>query len=585
MKLLGLPNFRALRAARRSLPYALALGMTMRATMLPAAAQEMVDGTRALPSLYAPAGRPESVQNPTRAAVLGDYAEPTRFHVLPPASGLTSPAGSRLHDNVRYCDELLALQATSRELSQAVARLVLDGLERQQELELMRFEQILILDRMTSADDADAMQQLRARLMSVEEAIEALQARTQAELERLMSAKQSVLDMYATYALLVGGNARVQYEAGLSRAVSQLRKKNPSLQIRAAPTRNVVLHVGLVPGLGLDGYLASLPAVLSYQLNGVEVREDTAVRPLDAFPECAEMRLKLSLVGACPIAYPDEFDLEREADLPLLAVTVTYEFPSATSDVEATYNPWQLFLRLGGDQSAVLMLPADALERLRPLVQFAWRRVPASAAEQSHLEQRLLQNILDELLAVVALPRFDGESPSWWWRPEPQLRATLPAIGSERPALRPLTSSSAHGARLEVMREDMAAGQQAQAAAVAARLDQIERELEAMSAPSSTLLPALQTSAAQLTMRALAQPVGASALSEADAQIVGQAVQLARRGADPLCGWARLRCDGLSFVRRAVSLAELQASLDHPRRRGGPSGQVDYLPAASVFQP
>jgi len=97
--------------------------------------------------------------------------------------------------------------------------------------------------------------------------------------------------------------------------------------------------------MGSDRYLAQLPMVLGYSINGQEYDPVDPFQSLPALPDVTSGNVRLSVIGACPILFPSDWQVERELDgTPLFGLTISYTYPSAfRTRAKATYNLHKLY--------------------------------------------------------------------------------------------------------------------------------------------------------------------------------------------------------------------------------------------------
>lgn len=240
--------------------------------------------------------------------------------------------------------------------------------------------------------------------------------------ESLISARKSFLDMYAYLGKLEGGFANVNYSLGWDANVNSLRGNNSDYRFEKIPIYNTVVNVGFPGGSSKDSYLASLPAVLNYAVNGVSYDpwNVNAPQKLNGLPEKMAMTLRLSTIGTCPMINPERFDIPKSnAGVPVMGMAALYEYPSAFKmNVKASYNLnrfYNLIKKFSteggffstGSMSQVRNEPED-----KETFSINWQEQdPAnlvSEAEKKAVETALKEELATRALKLMASPLMDG---------------------------------------------------------------------------------------------------------------------------------------------------------------------------------
>jgi hypothetical protein len=161
----------------------------------------------------------------------------------------------------------------------------------------------------------------------------------------LIEGKTQIFNMYKQYAQLEGGFSNIAFDSHWQNNTIRVRNDNPGFTVSEIETHDVRMNVALIAGLGEDGYLDQLPAVLGYSVNGAVFTPSDPQQFLPALPDQVQGNARLSLIGACPAAHPDLFDLPKDAaGVPLFGLSATYTYPTAfRTHVKATYNLWKIY--------------------------------------------------------------------------------------------------------------------------------------------------------------------------------------------------------------------------------------------------
>jgi hypothetical protein len=194
-------------------------------------------------------------------------------------------------------------------------------------------------------EDYRAYTRLKNQVDAVQRAIDNVFDQATAKAGFLSTGKNTIFEMYKQYGQLEGGFANVAFDSHWQDNKLQLRTENPGFNVTDIPTSDARAFVALVPGIGQDSYLSQLPAVFGYTLNGQEFDRNNPQQSLAALPDQMLANTRLSLIGACPLAHPDLFDLPTDSTgLPLFGLSATYSYPTAfRTHVRATYNIWKVY--------------------------------------------------------------------------------------------------------------------------------------------------------------------------------------------------------------------------------------------------
>ncbi|MGE4106851.1 MAG: hypothetical protein AB7F66_06515 [Bacteriovoracia bacterium] len=243
--------------------------------------------------------------------------------------------------------------------------------------------------------------------------------------------RRTIFDMYSDFAKLEGGYANINYDSGFEENIVELRKMNPQYQFTAIPTADARINAALIAGGGAkDSYLASLPAVLDYTIDGVAylpwgAKEDVS---LPAYPSKVTAGLRLSLVGACPIHKPKLFKVDRDATgLPLFSIATTYEYPAAFRQrVSFKYNLYKFYSILHEQGSKGGFFSSSSWNRttenniVRDGFEMDWKNEDGTDTlkleQKREIEAIVKAELLERALKALASPTFDtptkpGEAP------------------------------------------------------------------------------------------------------------------------------------------------------------------------------
>lgn len=176
---------------------------------------------------------------------------------------------------------------------------------------------------------------------------ELLSQEVTAAVTRLLTIKQQFNSAYANLAKLEGGFVNVNYDTGWEANVLALRSENPGFNINMIPTEKAVMNANFVGASSDDAYLASLPILLDYTVNGDKYLPwaTNAEKTLSSFPGKIVANMRLSLTGACVLAHPSKYDLEKgSTGFPVFGLAVNYEYPANfRMKVRFSYNLYKFY--------------------------------------------------------------------------------------------------------------------------------------------------------------------------------------------------------------------------------------------------
>jgi|GEM_PF-2115509 len=262
--------------------------------------------------------------------------------------------------------------------------------------------------------------------------------------DSFLEARTQFFSMYAQLGKLSGGFANITYDLNWDKNVAGLRTLNPNMRFEKIPTSNVRFNVGFPAGSSSrDSYLASLPSILGYTVNGKSFLPwgNKNSFSANALPDQSIMTLNLSLVGACPLVKPELFDLPKSATgVPVLGVAASYDFPSAyRMNVKAFYNLYKFYelIKKSTTKSGFFDSRSSTSITEKPLEKetfyINWseedpkNKTPAS--ERQKVESQLKADLMARALKLMATPVFDGKAAPEAAPPVPERGAVVMAKG------------------------------------------------------------------------------------------------------------------------------------------------------------
>lgn len=258
--------------------------------------------------------------------------------------------------------------------------------------------------------------------------------------ESLLRARSQIFEMYRQYGTLEGGFGNVDFDTGWDTAVQQLRDANPGrgFVFTPIPTREVRIFPQILPGFHSDNYLAGLPAVLAYTVAGRTVRMEDNEHTFAALPPHIPANMRLSLIGACPIARPEAWDLpEDQSGSPLFGLRAEYQYPSAfRTNVTVTYNLWKVYEYMksvsvdGGLFST--STEVDESESTDEGSRWSFNFFDESGLTPDQIKEikaTIKAELMADVLRVMAVPSSSAESGTRDLMPAPQSGAVVLANG------------------------------------------------------------------------------------------------------------------------------------------------------------
>jgi hypothetical protein len=157
---------------------------------------------------------------------------------------------------------------------------------------------------------------------------------------RMLAIKNQFLDMYSRFGKMEGARAAFNFDSHWDENIEKLKSDNPGFSFSRIHTENARLYMGLKSGAALPENVT----VLGYELPGT--MNGNAMELNSSFPPKISTNVILSLVGACALLHPADFDIDPEEISSGMSygLTVTYDFPTAMMlSVKAKYNMHKMY--------------------------------------------------------------------------------------------------------------------------------------------------------------------------------------------------------------------------------------------------
>jgi len=246
--------------------------------------------------------------------------------------------------------------------------------------------------------------------------------------ENLAKLGKQVFDLYSTKGKLEGGIVKLDYDLNWDKNVLQLTNSNPHYQFEKISTVNARIFANIVAAGDAVSYYESLPMILDYTINGVRYLPwATTDHAATALPSTLVGNMRMSLLGACPIADPHFFDgtmmvTEKSPDgSPLFAISASYQYPSAFKfKVTAKYNLFKFYERIqesgshGGFFSSSSYTEVTENKIDRDAFSIDWLIEDPNTAFTSELraqiQAQLKQDLMNRVLSTIAQPGTSATS-------------------------------------------------------------------------------------------------------------------------------------------------------------------------------
>lgn len=223
---------------------------------------------------------------------------------------------------------------------------------------------------------------------------------------RVLTLRNSYLNMYSAFASMEGGRANIQFKSNWDDNIDSLRAENPSFTFHKMETRNAVISTNISD-------LKDAPpggAILGYSIGGL-YSEGKFTQT--AYPQDLSANVRLSLLGACPMLHPEYYDIPNSSEMKY-GMSITYEYPSAfTVDVEANYNMYKMYQKIvksgskGGFFRSKSWSSVEERTFFRDEFKVKWNEQDESVAltdvQKADMEREMRNNILGRL-AAIGLP-------------------------------------------------------------------------------------------------------------------------------------------------------------------------------------
>jgi hypothetical protein len=284
-----------------------------------------------------------------------------------------------------------------------------------------------------------AFEQAEALVAAKQTDIRELDARREELAEAVAAAETQLKLMYFSYAQIEGGFGGIEFDTGWDAAIATLRAENAGKGFTFQPldTREVRVFPQLLPG-GTDGHMADKSGVLAYTLNGRQISLADTEHHLASFPSAMSSSVRLSLNGACPVKYPEQWDLEKgQNGTPLFGLHAEYSYPVAfRTNLSASYNRWRIYelikrqsTRGGFFRSKTSISVEENIDESTVWSFDFFDESGIPTAEKQMIESQLKAELMASVLQEMGVPSMGQSSGSLDPMPAPEVGALVFARG------------------------------------------------------------------------------------------------------------------------------------------------------------
>ena len=226
---------------------------------------------------------------------------------------------------------------------------------------------------------------------------------------RLMKIRGDFHAMYGSFAQMEGARAGILFESNWDQNIDDLRAANPQFDFKKISTQNAVITTNIAD-------LSNIPtggAILGYDIAG---KYDAGALKLPAYPDTMSGNVRLSLLGACPMLHPQDFDITVPTNVEGMnyGMTVSYEYPTAfLLEATAEYNMYKMYQKIvksktkGGFFSSKKTTSIEERNFFRDEFKVTWEeqdQANSMTDEQKADVERDMRNNIFGRLAAIGLP-------------------------------------------------------------------------------------------------------------------------------------------------------------------------------------
>lgn len=224
---------------------------------------------------------------------------------------------------------------------------------------------------------------------------------------QIIGVQEQFRKAYASFGQMEGARAGIRYTSDWDKNVDSLRKGNPGLNFSKIATQNATLMTVLTGVQDVD----PTGAIKSIEVAG-NVKNGAA--SFAAYPENLSANVVLSLIGACPMAHPDYFDLKQDDVKDIqYGLIITYDYQTLfTVKATVSYDYYKMYQKIvssgssGGLFSSRSWSNVEEKNFFKDSFNVVWddseNTMPQT--EKDAREQEMRHSVLSRL-ATMALPQ------------------------------------------------------------------------------------------------------------------------------------------------------------------------------------
>ena len=245
--------------------------------------------------------------------------------------------------------------------------------------------------------------------------------RASQEYELMEQINAQIITIFNNQAQLAGGSTHAEYKTGWLNLMASLSKKYPNLNFLQIPTYDVKLNFNPIPKSNslLASALAAIDPVRGYSVAGLPMPDLLKPNLVPSIPEVVSADVHLNLLGACPLAYGEDFIKYQDIPNPkIYSFSMEYAYPRVFKyKVTASYNLYQVYERImkktkkGG--FFYTKTKNQVVEDIKDKETFkiAWEKDDPkkliSLEDRAKIENTLKQDLVHRVLQRIGKPIFD----------------------------------------------------------------------------------------------------------------------------------------------------------------------------------
>ena len=192
---------------------------------------------------------------------------------------------------------------------------------------------------------ANKIAEMTAQVSADQAVLDRINARYNALVTNKLNLMKTFTEAYAVYGKLEGGSAYLEYESKWDDQVALLKSLNPDKKFETVNTHDVKLNAAVFGSAATPSDVQPSAIIDSIVDGRVNNNENIMVA---TYPEQLTANIRLSLAGACPIAYPELFKFTGiDAGKVKLGISASYQFDSAfKTKISCDYDEKEMYSKI-----------------------------------------------------------------------------------------------------------------------------------------------------------------------------------------------------------------------------------------------